>query len=181
MKSPTPFSPSPASFPKFVAFFALAVDLGGVARAGLAPAVGGVVSGCGSLTRRNGPPAERDAPVVEKLRAAGAIIPGKTHTVEYAFGGYGTNVTVGTPWNPWDRKVHRIPGGSSSGSAAAVSHGLVDFAPGTDTGGSVRAPANHCGWFTRGLPTFVRVADTLLGPAGSDCSLLALAEAVEAG
>jgi aspartyl-tRNA(Asn)/glutamyl-tRNA(Gln) amidotransferase subunit A len=107
--------------------------------------VGGVVSGCGSLTRRNGPPAERDAPVVEKLRAAGAVVPGKTHTVEYAFGGYGTNVTVGTPWNPWDRNVHRIPGGSSSGSGVAVGAHLVPAALGTDTGGSVRIPAALCG------------------------------------
>lgn len=107
--------------------------------------VGGVVSGCGSLTRRNAPAAERDAPVVEKLRAAGAIVPGKLNTVEYAFGGYGTNVTIGTPWNPWDRKVHRIPGGSSSGSGVAVGAGLLQAALGTDTGGSVRIPAALCG------------------------------------
>lgn len=105
----------------------------------------GVVSGCGSLTTRQAPPAERDAPVVARLRAAGAVIPGKTHTVEYAFGGYGTNVTVGTPRNPWDRKTHRIPGGSSSGSGAAVGGHLVPGALGTDTGGSVRIPAALCG------------------------------------
>jgi len=125
--------------------------------------VGGVVSGCGSLTRRNGPPAERDAPVVEKLRAAGAIIPGKTHTVEYAFGGYGTNVTVGTPWNPWDLAVHRIPGGSSSGSGVAVGARLLPAALGTDTGGSVRIPAALCGCV--GLKTSVgRVARTGVAP-----------------
>ncbi len=107
--------------------------------------VGGVVSGCGSLTRRNAPAAERDAHVVARLRASGAIIPAKTHTVEFAFGGYGTNVTVGTPWNPWDRKVHRIPGGSSSGSGVAVGAGLLPAALGTDTGGSVRIPAALCG------------------------------------
>ncbi len=78
--------------------------------------VAGIVSGCGSLTQKDAPPAKHDAPVVARLRAAGAVVPGKTHTVEFAFGGYGTNVTVGTPWNPWDRKTHRIPGGSSSGS-----------------------------------------------------------------
>lgn len=125
--------------------------------------VTGVVSGCGSLTRRNGPPAERDAPVVEKLRAAGAIVPGKTHTVEYAFGGYGTNLTIGTPWNPWDRKVHRVPGGSSSGSGVAVGAGLVPAALGTDTGGSVRIPAALCGCV--GLKTSVgRVARTGVAP-----------------
>ncbi|MEZ5856751.1 MAG: amidase [Hyphomicrobiaceae bacterium] len=107
--------------------------------------VGGVVSGCGSLTRRNAKPAERDAHVVARLRSAGAIVPAKTHTVEFAFGGYGTNVTIGTPWNPWDRKVHRIPGGSSSGSGVAVGAGLLPVALGTDTGGSVRIPAALCG------------------------------------
>lgn len=107
--------------------------------------VAGIVSGCGSLTQKNAAPAERDAPVVERLRAAGAIVPGKTHTVEYAFGGYGTNITVGTPVNPWDLKVHRIPGGSSSGSGVAVGAGLVPAALGTDTGGSVRIPAALCG------------------------------------
>ena len=108
--------------------------------------VAGLVTGCGSLTRKQSPPAERDAPVVERLRAAGAVIPGKTHTVEYAFGGYGTNVTVGTPRNPWDRKVHRIPGGSSSGTGVAVGAHLVPGGLGTDTGGSVRIPAalNGC-------------------------------------
>jgi aspartyl-tRNA(Asn)/glutamyl-tRNA(Gln) amidotransferase subunit A len=54
--------------------------------------------------------------------------------VEYAFGGYGTNITVGTPWNAWDRKVHRIPGGSSSGTGVAVGAGLVPGGLGTDTG-----------------------------------------------
>jgi aspartyl-tRNA(Asn)/glutamyl-tRNA(Gln) amidotransferase subunit A len=107
--------------------------------------VAGVVTGCGSLTRRGAAPAGNDAPVVARLRHAGAIVPGKTHTVEYAFGGYGTNVTIGTPWNPWDRKVHRIPGGSSSGSGVAVGAGLVPAALGTDTGGSVRIPAALCG------------------------------------
>jgi len=125
--------------------------------------VGGVLSGCGSLTRRNGPPADRDAPVVERLRAAGAIVPGKLHTVEYAFGGYGTNVTVGTPWNPWDRRVHRIPGGSSSGSGVAVGGRLLPAALGTDTGGSVRIPAALCGCV--GLKTSVgRVARTGVAP-----------------
>ncbi|MEZ5816951.1 MAG: amidase [Hyphomicrobiaceae bacterium] len=125
--------------------------------------VGGVLSGCGSLTRRNGPPADRDAPVVERLRAAGAIIPGKTHTVEYAFGGYGTNETIGTPWNPWDPKVHRIPGGSSSGSGVAVGARLLPAALGTDTGGSVRIPAALCGCV--GLKTSVgRVARAGVAP-----------------
>lgn len=107
--------------------------------------VAGEVSGCGSLTRRGAPPARRDAPAVARLRSEGAIVLGKTHTVEFAFGGYGTNVTVGTPWNPWDRRIHRVPGGSSSGSGVAVGAGLVKGAFGTDTGGSVRIPAALCG------------------------------------
>lgn len=107
--------------------------------------VEGLVSGCGSLTRTQAEPAERDAHVVTKFRTAGAVIVGKMHTVEYAFGGYGTNVTVGTPWNPWDLKVQRIPGGSSSGTGSAVGAGVLPGGLGTDTGGSVRIPAALCG------------------------------------
>ena len=75
------------------------------------------------------------ATVVERLRAAGAVVLGKTHTVEYAFGGWGTNAQLGTPWNPWDLETHRVPGGSSSGSAVAVAAGRCHGALGTDTGG----------------------------------------------
>ena len=143
----------------------------------------GIVTGCGSLTRRQSPPAERDAPVVQRLRAAGAIIPGKTHTVEYAFGGYGTNITVGTPWNPWDRKAHRIPGGSSSGTGVAVGAGLVPGGLGTDTGGSVRIPAALCGCV--GLKTSIGrvsragvapLSQTLdsIGPLARDVTMAAL-------
>jgi aspartyl-tRNA(Asn)/glutamyl-tRNA(Gln) amidotransferase subunit A len=85
------------------------------------------------------------ATAVARLRAAGAVIIGKTQTVEYAFGGWGTNAVMGTPWNPWDLKTHRVPGGSSSGSAVAVAAGLCTAALGTDTGGSVRIPAGLCG------------------------------------
>ncbi len=85
------------------------------------------------------------ATAVERLRAAGMIVLGKTHLVEFAFGGWGTNATQGTPWNPWDLDVHRVPGGSSSGSAVAVAAGLAPCAIGSDTGGSVRIPAAFCG------------------------------------
>lgn len=95
------------------------------------------------------------ATAVHRLERAGGIIMGKTHTVEFAFGGWGTNAVMGTPWNPWDRLVHRAPGGSSSGSAVAVASGLASAALGTDTGGSVRIPAGMCGLVglktTRGL------------------------------
>jgi aspartyl-tRNA(Asn)/glutamyl-tRNA(Gln) amidotransferase subunit A len=81
------------------------------------------------------------ATVVEKLLAAGMVVLGKTHMVEFAFGGWGTNPVCGTPWNPWDAKTHRVPGGSSSGSGVAVAAGLAPAAIGSDTGGSVRIPA----------------------------------------
>jgi aspartyl-tRNA(Asn)/glutamyl-tRNA(Gln) amidotransferase subunit A len=89
--------------------------------------------------------AQETATAVQRLRQAGAIVLGKTHTVEYAFGGWGTNAVMGTPRNPWDQQTHRVPGGSSSGSAVAVAAGLACAAIGTDTGGSVRIPAGLCG------------------------------------
>jgi aspartyl-tRNA(Asn)/glutamyl-tRNA(Gln) amidotransferase subunit A len=88
---------------------------------------------------------EANAVVVQKLLDAGWRAVGKTHTVELAYGGWGTNRAVGAPWNPWDALVHRAPGGSSSGSAVAVAAGLADAALGSDTGGSVRIPAATCG------------------------------------
>ncbi len=85
------------------------------------------------------------ATLAERLIAAGMIVLGKTHTVEFAMGSWGTNTHLGTPRNPWDAKVHRTPGGSSSGSAVAVAAALTPIAIGTDTGGSVRLPAAWCG------------------------------------
>ncbi len=88
---------------------------------------------------------EETATAVERLIAAGMIPLGKTHMVEFAFGGWGRNQPMGTPWNPWDTATHRVPGGSSSGSAVAVAAGLAPAAIGSDTGGSVRIPASLCG------------------------------------
>jgi aspartyl-tRNA(Asn)/glutamyl-tRNA(Gln) amidotransferase subunit A len=85
------------------------------------------------------------ATVVSRLLAAGMIPLGKTHMVEFAFGGWGRNEPMGAPWNPWDAHVHRVAGGSSSGSAVAVAAGLAPVAIGSDTGGSVRIPAALCG------------------------------------
>jgi aspartyl-tRNA(Asn)/glutamyl-tRNA(Gln) amidotransferase subunit A len=85
------------------------------------------------------------ATLAERLVAAGMIVLGKTHTVEFAMGSFGTNTHLGTPRNPWDLAVHRTPGGSSSGSGVAVAAGLAPVAIGTDTGGSVRLPAGWCG------------------------------------
>jgi aspartyl-tRNA(Asn)/glutamyl-tRNA(Gln) amidotransferase subunit A len=93
--------------------------------------------------------ADRISPVTATLAqraiAAGMIVLGKTHTVEFAMGSWGTNTHMGTPWNPWDPAVHRTPGGSSSGSGVSVAAGLAPVAIGTDTGGSVRLPAAWCG------------------------------------
>jgi len=96
---------------------------------------------------------EVEGPVVRQLRQAGCVILGKTKTVEFAFGPAGTNAVRGTPKNPWDAAVARLPGGSSSGSAVAVAAGLCAFALGSDTGGSIRLPAALCGVF--GLKTTV--------------------------
>jgi len=78
---------------------------------------------------------------VERLLAAGMIPLGKLHMVEFAFGAWGTNPRMGTPWNPWDLRRHRVPGGSSSGTGVAVAAGLAPAGIGSDTGGSVRIPA----------------------------------------
>ena len=89
--------------------------------------------------------ADRTATLARRLIGAGMIVIGKTHTVEFAYGGWGTNQHMGTPWNPWDATTHRTPGGSSSGSGVAVAARMVPCAIGTDTGGSVRLPASWCG------------------------------------
>jgi len=90
-------------------------------------------------------PAIATAPVVLALLQAGARLAGKTKTQELAYGLTGENVWHGTPTNP--AAPERFPGGSSCGSAAAVAGSLVDFALGSDTGGSVRIPASYCGLF----------------------------------
>lgn len=135
-------------------------------------------------------PAEHDAKAVMALLAAGATLTGVTLTDEMALSLTGENAHYGTPRNA--RCPDRVPGGSSSGSAAAVAARLVDFALGTDTGGSVRVPASHCGlygfrpshgavstdgvlplaprfdtvgWLASDAETLARVGDVLLPPA----------------
>ncbi|HZS67303.1 MAG TPA: amidase [Burkholderiales bacterium] len=88
---------------------------------------------------------KHDAGAVARLRAAGAILIGRTNMVEFAFGGVGLNPHYGTPRNPWDRAAARVPGGSSSGAAVAQAEGMCVMALGTDTRGSIRAPAALCG------------------------------------
>ena len=101
--------------------------------------VAGQVTTAGADMFRNHAPAQHDAPVVQRLRAAGAVIVGKTNMTEFAFSGVGINPHFGTPGNAVD--ASRIPGGSSSGAGVSAGLGLVDIAIGSDTGGSVRIPA----------------------------------------
>ena len=93
----------------------------------------------------------REGPVVRSLRNGLAVITGKTHTVEFAFGGLGTSMHWPVPRNPRDPAVHRAPGGSSSGAGVSLVEGTALLAFGTDTGGSVRIPASVTG--TVGLKT----------------------------
>ena len=106
--------------------------------------VAGVQTGFGNPDwLRTHEPARATAPAVQMLLDAGARLAGKTHTEEMAWSLTGENAHYGTPVNV--NALGRIPGGSSSGSAAAVGAGLVDFSLGSDTGGSVRLPASYCG------------------------------------
>ena len=100
-------------------------------------------------------PADSDCELARRFRAAGAVIIGKTNLHEFAYGGTGVNPHLGTPPNPWG--MDRIPGGSSSGSAVCVATGMAPAAIGSDTGGSIRLPAAHCG-ITGLKPTFGRVS-----------------------
>ncbi len=101
--------------------------------------VAGEATTAGSALLRDAAPAARDAVVVSRLRAAGAVIIGKTNMTEFAFSGVGINPHYGTPGNALD--VNRIPGGSSSGAGVSVARGMADIAIGSDTGGSVRIPS----------------------------------------
>ncbi|MEO5580987.1 MAG: amidase [Gemmatimonadaceae bacterium] len=101
----------------------------------------GVVTLGGSTVLAGTPAAKRNSTVVDRLRAAGAVIVGRTNLVEFAFSGLGINPHFGTPKNAFDRATGRIPGGSTSGGAISVTDGMVAAAIGTDTGGSLRIPA----------------------------------------
>ena len=149
--------------------------------------IAGMVTGAGNPEwLRTHTPARSHAAIVATLLACGANCLGKTHTDELAYSLMGANAHYGTPRNP--AAPERVPGGSSSGSAVATAAGLVDFAIGTDTGGSVRLPASSCGifglrpthdrlsldgvvplapsfdvvgWFARDMTTMIRLADAL--------------------
>lgn len=105
--------------------------------------VAGETTLSGSKALDDAKPATADAPVVARLRAAGAVIVGSTNMSEFAFSGVGFNPHYGTPGNPADRT--RVPGGSSAGAAVSVADRMAVAALGTDTGGSVRIPAAVCG------------------------------------
>jgi amidase len=108
--------------------------------------VAGKATGYGNPTwRSQATPARRNASAIQRLIDAGAKLVGKTHLDDLAYSLLGMNVHYGTPVN--SAAPDRVPGGSSSGSASAVAAGLVDFALGSDTGGSVRAPASFCGLY----------------------------------
>lgn len=130
--------------------------------------IAGLRTRAGSAVFDQDPPAARHAQVVERVLSGDCTIVGKTHLHELAFGVTGTNARMGTPPNP--KFPGLVPGGSSSGSAAAVAAGLADFALGTDTGGSVRIPAACCGVF--GIkPTYGRISRVGVAPPASslDC------------
>ncbi len=107
--------------------------------------VAGETTMAGSIVCQGEPPQKHDAPVVARLRSAGAAIVGKTNMTEFAFSGIGINPHYGTPVNPSDSNVARIPGGSSSGAGVSVALGLSVAGLGSDTGGSIRIPAALCG------------------------------------
>jgi aspartyl-tRNA(Asn)/glutamyl-tRNA(Gln) amidotransferase subunit A len=133
-------------------------------------------------------PAKADATIVQRLRAAGAVIIAKTNMTEFAFSGIGANPHFGTPGNPRDRT--RVPGGSSAGAPISVADGMCEIAIGTDTGGSVRIPASLCGLVgfkpsRQRVPTdgAFPLSTTLdsIGPIGKSVADCAAADAVMAG
>lgn len=152
--------------------------------------IAGQVTIAGSIVLRDRPPAERNAPVIDRLIAAGAVIVGRTNMTEFAFSGLGLNPHYGVPANPWDRAIGRIPGGSSSGAAVSVSDGMAVVGIGSDTGGSIRIPSALCG-LTGFKPTQRRVPTegTLplsasldsLGPLAASVRCCAIVDAILAG
>ena len=155
--------------------------------------VAGQVTTSGSVVLKDAPPAARNAPVIDRLIAAGAVIVGRTNMTEFAFSGLGLNPHYGTPKNPWDRDNTargRIPGGSSSGAAVSVTDGMAVVGIGSDTGGSVRIPSALCG-LTGFKPTQRRVPieGTLplstsldsIGPLAASVRCCAIVDAILAG
>ncbi len=133
--------------------------------------VAGLPTRAGSHILADAPPAHVDAPVVARLRGAGAIVVAKLHTHEFAYGPTGDVAATGAARNPHDPA--RITGGSSSGSAAAVAGGYLALALGTDTGASTRTPAALCG--VVGLkPTLGRLSTEGMFPLAETCDHVGL-------
>lgn len=107
--------------------------------------VAGEPTPAGSRVLEHSPPAERNAPIVDRLLAQGLIPVGRSNMTEFAYSGLGINPHFGTPLSPWDHAGRHVPGGSSSGAAASVAYGMAFVGIGTDTGGSCRVPAAFCG------------------------------------
>ena len=107
--------------------------------------VAGEVTSAGSAALRNAAPAAADAPAIARLRAAGAVLMGRTNLTEFAYSGLGINPHYDTPRNPYDRATGRVPGGSTAGGAVSVTDDMAVIGLGTDTGGSTRIPAALCG------------------------------------
>lgn len=107
--------------------------------------IAGQTTAAGSRVLDSAPAAARDATAVARLKTAGGVVMGRTNMTEFAFSGVGTNPHFGTPVNPADPQVPRIPGGSSSGAAVSVATGAAYIGLGSDTGGSIRIPAALCG------------------------------------
>ena len=125
--------------------------------------VRGQVTRAGSRLLDAALPAQADAAAVARLRSAGFVLIGRTNMTEFAYSGLGINPHYGTPRNPYDRRVGRIPGGSSSGAAVSVTDGFAAAGIGTDTGGSCRIPAAMCG-IVGYKPTACRVPRTGVVP-----------------
>ena len=152
--------------------------------------VKGEVTRAGSRVLDARAPATEDAEIVRLLRRAGFVIVGKNNMTEFAYSGLGVNGHFGTPLNPHDKAIDRVPGGSSSGAGVAVASGMVPAAIGTDTGGSCRIPAAFCG-IVGFKPTSTRVARAgsvplsnsldCIGPLASSVSSAAVLDSIMAG
>lgn len=153
--------------------------------------VTGQTTTAGSVVLREAAEAQRNAVVVDRLIAAGAVIVGRTNMTEFAFSGLGLNPHYGTPRNPWNREEGgRIPGGSSSGAAVSVTDGMAVVGIGSDTGGSVRIPSALCG-LTGFKPTQRRVPNDgalplsssldSVGPIAASVSCCAITDAILSG